>query len=344
MAHRLWQGAADRNVPHQPLALAGDLFNPGSKCQLNGRRIHELVRHLIHSGQFDAVVRELTSPAYIAAKFALGEGAQLMREYAEAEVTLKKAEAAEAAAAAADLAKCKATVGRFLKRLEQQPPLFALQMCIQEPDRHPLCVSAKAFLEGEGKNIKDHVVEWTNKCQELDPCQLAIQEHTGAVNAVAYFPGGERIASASSDKTIKICNTTSGEVEMELLGHEKDVRSVAISPDGKRLASGGEDKTVRVWDAATGTCESTLRGEKQINCVAFSPDGSLIAAGDGALYDAGTIRLDAAATGAPFGSPLRGHSAVVRSVCFSSDGKQLTSGSEDKTVRNWDLATRASLS
>jgi len=83
-----------------------------------------------------------------------------------------------------------------------------------------------------------------------------------------------------------------------------------------------------------------------MNCVAFSPDGSLIAAGDGALYDAGTIRLDDAATGAPFGSPLRGHSAVVRSVCFSSDGKKLTSGSQDSTVRNWDPATRtrASLS
>ena len=303
MAHRLRQEAADRHVPHQPLALAGDLFNPASQCQLNVRRIHELVRHLIHSDQFDAVVRELTSPAYIAAKFALGEGAQLMREYAEAEVAFKKGEAAEAAAAAADLAKCKSTVGRFLKRLEQQPPLFALQMCFQEPDQHPLCVSAKAFLEGEGKNNKDHVVEWTNKCQELDPCQLAIQEHAGAVNAVAYFPGGERIASASSDNTIKICNTTSGEVEMELLGHEGEVSSVAISPDGKRLASGGHDGTVRVWDAATGTCESTLNGHsKRVTSVSWSPDGRKLATGS---LDK-TICLWDVATGT-CESTLRGH-------------------------------------
>jgi WD40 repeat protein len=41
---------------------------------------------------------------------------------------------------------------------------------------------------------------------------------------------------------------------------------------------------------------------------------------------------------------MRGHSAAVSSVCFSSDGKELTSGSYDTTVRNWDLATRASLS
>ena len=45
-------------------------------------------------------------------------------------------------------------------------------------------------------------------------------------------------------------------------------------------------------------------GEKQINSVAFSPDGSLIAAGDGGFRETGTIRLYNAATGDPFGSPL----------------------------------------
>jgi WD40 repeat protein len=37
---------------------------------------------------------------------------------------------------------------------------------------------------------------------------------------------------------------------------------------------------------------------------------------------------------------VRGHTDVVRSVCFSSDGKELTSGSEHSTVRNWNPATR----
>ena len=36
---------------------------------------------------------------------------------------------------------------------------------------------------------------------------------------------------------------------------------------------------------------------------------------------------------------LKGHSDIVWSVSFSPDGKQIVSGSPDKTVKVWDISS-----
>jgi len=84
----------------------------------------------------------------------------------------------------------------------------------------------------------------------------------------------------------------------------------------------------------------TARFDAGIHCVQYGPAGDVVAASD----SDGRIHFICAQTGEALLCPLRGHSGVVRSVCFSSDGKKLTSGSADSTARNWNPATRASLS
>src|SRR5262249_45755341 len=76
---------------------------------------------------------------------------------------------------------------------------------------------------------------------------------------------------------------------------------------------------------------------RPIGCLAFSPDGTLIAAGE----IEGKIRLFDGRTGEPRPAVLDGHSARVHRRVFSRDGKSLVSVSQEgreNTVKLWDVA------
>jgi WD40 repeat protein len=149
------------------------------------------------------------------------------------------------------------------------------------------------------------------------------------------------MASGSFDRTVKLSDSTTGEILRTFELHTGNVECVALSPNGRRLASGGEDKTVRVWDATTGREVLGLHGHtERCACVAFSPDGQRLAS---ASSD-GTIRIWD-------GTPLRGdergqetltfteHDHEIRGVAFSPDGQRIVSAGSDGIVKVWDART-----
>jgi WD40 repeat protein len=71
---------------------------------------------------------------------------------------------------------------------------------------------------------------------------------------------------------------------------------------------------------------------KEINAVAFSPDGALLASAS----DDFTIKLWRVADGSLLRT-LTGHQQDVQSVAFSPDGTQLYSGGKDNTIRVWQI-------
>ncbi len=134
--------------------------------------------------------------------------------------------------------------------------------------------------------------------------------------------------------------------------------TVAFHPEGRHLAVGcWSDRcwvpgTLEVWDITSGRKAFQLTGfRNSVLCVAYSPDGRLLAAGTAqpagpvGLKFPGEVRVWDSSTGKEVYN-LRGHLDGVYSIGFSPDGNRLISASTQRRgndlpgeVRVWDMAT-----
>src|SRR5262249_22227044 len=75
--------------------------------------------------------------------------------------------------------------------------------------------------------------------------------HSNEVLSVAFSPDGARLLSGGSDTTLKIWDTTSGQL-IRSFAHPRGITSVAFAPGGVRLLSACADGVLRLWDAESG--------------------------------------------------------------------------------------------
>ncbi len=204
---------------------------------------------------------------------------------------------------------------------------------------------------------------------------------TDTVSSVCWSADGQTLARGNLDGTIRLWDGATGEPFKMLIAHTDAVTSMCWGADGQTLASASQDGTIRLWDVETGLPRHTFTGQtsrasnmdwssdkqtlvysnhangkvwlwdvetgiprptfpfridEEGRSLSLSADGQMLAIAS----DDTTIRLWDVATDT-LRYTLPGHTRDVSSLCFSTDGQMLASGSWD--IRLWDIATGAPL-
>ncbi|KAI9892513.1 MAG: hypothetical protein M1814_001470 [Vezdaea aestivalis] len=138
--------------------------------------------------------------------------------------------------------------------------------------RRELNVSSKDFPKpsqpwgSEPGKFPTHIIDMMRQPslapQPLPPYSLlmTLSGHGAAVNAIQIH--GDRIVSASGDRSIRIWNALSGDVIRAISAHSKGIACVQF--DGKRIVSGSSDWTVRIFDCETAAEIGHLEGHNHL--------------------------------------------------------------------------------
>ena len=121
--------------------------------------------------------------------------------------------------------------------------------------------------------------------------------------------------------------------------HLSIIESLAFSPDGKMLVSGSYQE-IAIWDPATGELKKKIGGfAHNVVAIAFSADGKLLGVTGGEPTVEGEVKIFEADTLKQVFELKNGHSDTVYGICFSPDAKMIATGSADKFVKVWEVAT-----
>ncbi|BAY85315.1 WD-40 repeat-containing protein [Calothrix parasitica NIES-267] len=157
-----------------------------------------------------------------------------------------------------------------------------------------------------------------------------LKGHNDNIWSIAFNPDGTKIVSGSSDRTVKIWNSQTGQCLKTLSGHNRPVLCVSFSPDGNTVASCGGHSIIKLWNIETGECFLTIQ-EKASYIINFNSNGLILASG----HTSGIIKLWNTKNG-KYIQTLGNHKPII-SIAFSDDGRYIAYGSYDGTVTVWDI-------
>jgi len=165
--------------------------------------------------------------------------------------------------------------------------------------------------------------------------------YQAAITQVKFFPDEQRLATGSLDRKIVIWDLHSGS-ELKNMVFEGQVHDFDIDSTGQYIVTTGFLKEEKVYlvDTASGSFVNKFSGNNgTITAVRFSPNGELIAAGDGMNTDSESYAIYLwRTTDGTLLRALEGQNVGIDDLEFSPDGKILVSSTVNGLVF-WNVAT-----
>ncbi|MCH9655280.1 MAG: hypothetical protein K0U86_24315 [Planctomycetes bacterium] len=166
-----------------------------------------------------------------------------------------------------------------------------------------------------------------------------------AVTSLTLNADRSVLAVVTADNGASLWKLPAGQKLVDLKGHTGVIKGLAFTPDRTKVVTSSADQSLRVWNAADGKQISTMKTPAVINALTVSKDGTqVVAGGANNIIYVWPITIPAPKAGEKAPAipaalvELKGHAKPVTSVkLVLPAGTQLVSGSEDGTVRVWDL-------